>query len=144
MRPLTFRSKTLLDAIQKDKGFTSALEQALGLLHSTRLFNFLYSVGAPHPSSGTDIHATAYQAAFSAGYTQAINDLIDFRETFLSQDLAPVKPPMKFGSLDIAEENNWLTKEEIDAIRTGTRPVNYPTPGSKTNPSGKANPAKPG
>jgi len=75
---------------------------------------------------GSDVQKAAAEAHRSLGYQQALDDLINFKEKFIigaankGQPLTPT-----FGAVDRAFQQNDLLPEEVDAIRTNSKP-NYP------------------
>lgn len=130
-------SKTLKTILQNDN-FLAVYNEALSSLHRIGIFDFLKERGQPQIiEMGKDVHVMATQAARSAGYMEAINDLLNFREFYLDTSNPLARAVPDYGALDLALKRGDIDEEEANAIRTGTR-VNYtaespkwpkPTPG---------------
>ncbi len=65
----------------------------------------------------------ASQASYSAGYFQALDDLMNFRENILDAGQISTKTPeADYGALQTLVDSGEITKEEADALRTGSTP----------------------
>lgn len=94
--------------------------RALSTLHSTGVIEMLRERGQVRPTAENSPNYQAAQAAkanWSLGFNRAIDELIYFRDLFLSDNTTNTQPPPEFGSLERAVEVGDLTEEEANAIR---------------------------
>ena len=93
--------------------------RALSTLRSTGVLEMLRERGqvrAASENSPNYVAAQANRASWSLGYNRALDELVYFRELFLTETTT-VQPPPAFGSLERALEAGDLTEDEINAIR---------------------------
>lgn len=111
----------ILKEILSNEAHLAFYNEGILSLEKSRLFEFLRAAHVPELiQNGANVHMSAASAAFSAGYSRALDDIMDFRE-FLEEYSRPKAAPPRpdYGGLDLAVENKHLTKEEADAIRRG-------------------------
>ena len=116
----------LNDPIALFKENTEAFEsflRALSTLHSTGVLEFLRERGRVRPvpeNSPNYLQLMAARSSLSAGYNQALDELIWFKDLFLGQPVSEGnRVPMDFGSMEKAVESGDLTLEEAEALRNG-------------------------
>lgn len=94
--------------------------RSLSTLHSTGVIEMLREHGRvktiPETSSNY-VAAQAQQAAWSAGYNRALDELVYFRQLYLDAPNVTQPTSPSFGSLRRAQESGDLTEEEVYAIR---------------------------
>lgn len=69
---------------------------------------------------GTDPQAMATQAARSAGYMQALDDILYFRELHIDSVIPLARVPLDFGGTDRAILSGDMTEEEANELRNST------------------------
>ena len=114
-----------LTRLRKKESFLSDYTNGMSYLFQSGIFDFLKDKARPRIiNDGSDANSMAAQAARSAGYFEALEDLFYFRELYLEQGQAAEQVPMEFGGLDKAVNLGDLEELEKDAIRRN-EPVDY-------------------
>lgn len=114
------RTERLLSEIRASGSFLSLYTEGMSLLVQSGLFEFLKALATPRlVKAGSDIQSLASHGAFMAGYAQCLEDILEFRETFLAAKQIPLNAPMDFGALSLAVQKGDLTQKEADDIRAG-------------------------
>ena len=114
----------LLEEIRENGGAVSAFANGLESLQSSKVLDLIKILFRPQTVIQADDPqaAMSISGAYAAGASDAIETLIHFKELYLQAIVAPREPRMDFSSLDTNVRNGNLTKEEADAIRSGTKP----------------------
>ncbi len=103
-----------LQTLKNDAGFMQKYSALKELLRSSNIINILRQFGRPVISEGgSNIYRTATQAAFSAGYNQALDDILYFKELYMQETTKTNNVKAHFGALDIALSKGDLTKEDL-------------------------------
>lgn len=107
-----------LDELKGNSAVLVMHERALSILKDIGFLDFLKERAKPHIRGlGDNPQILATQAARSAGYFEAIDDLIDFKERFWrDHDGHPVQIPMDYSGLKTSVQQGYMTKEEADGI----------------------------
>lgn len=116
---------TPLERLKQNANFLAQYLNGMSALNNSGIFDFLKKKAEPQiVGLGKDINVMATQAARSAGYFEALDDLYNFREKYLEErpNLNDTKPD--YGGSERAIESGDLTEEELHAARTGSKP-NY-------------------
>lgn len=88
--------------------------QALPLLIRSGLISLLRTFARPYAvDNGANPYVAAYQAAFSNGYNQALDDILYFEEMYLQENLGKKEIKATFGALGIAMAKGDLTAKDI-------------------------------
>lgn len=98
--------------------------EGIAALEKSRIFEYLRCAYVPTLyAGGANVHITAAQGAFSAGYNKCLDDILDFKDSII-EAAQPRKelPRPDYGGLDAAVENKHLTQEEADELRRGNQP----------------------
>lgn len=108
-----------LAEIRKNSEFLKLFTQAVSYFYRSGVLEFLREQAKTQPvdpNSPNYLVALAAQAEYSRGYTQALDDLLNFRERFLD---APVitKTEPDYGAYQDAIKQGDLTKEEAHELR---------------------------
>ena len=100
-----------LELLRQDGRAVAALRTAIDEMNRYGVFNFLRSVGRPRViNEGKDPNASAHQGSWSAGYNDALEDIINLEEKFLAR--ADVKGlPAMFGAA--SKLRGEFTQEEL-------------------------------
>lgn len=118
--------KNVISLIKENPAFLPSYLQAMSLLNSSYVLDFLMEKGRATPVlPGTPNYVEFQNAEFnrSIGYNQCLNDLINFKELFL-ESLQPTQlGPMDYGATEKLQNQDDITKEEADALR-----LNKPVP----------------
>lgn len=102
-------------------------EQGVAFLERSRVIAFLREKAHVNIiDGGSDVQKSAAEAHRSLGYSQALDDLMYFKERHAVPPNNEALPQALYGALERANEKNDLLQEEIDALRTNTKPK-YPT-----------------
>lgn len=108
----------LSDKLLSNPSFLSAYSVGMDQLFASGIFEILREIGTVHPLLATHKHKSAIAEAYrSIGYNQALDDLINFKEKFVSQTNSPEPVPADFGGLRLALQNNNLTEQEANEYR---------------------------
>lgn len=112
-----------LSKLRDSASFISLYQRGMGALYDSGIFNFLREKGkARIPSDGgTNIQMLATQAARSAGYNEALDDLFYFVQIHF-EDKSPKQPDISLVGVEMALAKGDITEEEADAIRDGRDP----------------------
>lgn len=127
------RADKLLDTIKRNEVTMTLYSQGMSYLEQAGIFKFLYELAKCRPADHRQpnyTEHTMFNAAYSMGYTQALDDLYEFRDKFLQQDIVTTPEP-EYGGLEEAVAAGDLTEDEVNAIRSG-QPIEYPAPSSST------------
>lgn len=117
-----------LEILRKNDSFLHQFNTGMSSLFQSGVFDVLREIGKCRILElGANAQVLATQAARSAGYNEALDDLMYFRETYFEKDNAVPTPPAEYGGLDAALLRGDLEKEEADAIRLGKNlsPADY-------------------
>lgn len=111
----------LLEVLKENPGSIAIYEDGMSLLFKSGVISYLYERAMPQIiREGTDVQVMATQAARSAGYSEALADLINFVEKFINvSDNSKIPVRADFGALTASVKKGDLTKEEADAIIRG-------------------------
>lgn len=96
----------------------------MSALYNSRVLEALRERGRVVNLGGRAVHEVALEAARSAGYNEALDDLVYFKERFIDTAIVLDQVPMDFSALANLVKSGVLTQEEADAIRQGKQP-NY-------------------
>lgn len=108
----------VLQALREKDGFLALYNSGMSALYQSGIFEFLRERARPGIKGlGSDIQALATSAAYSAGYNDAIEDLLNFRDLWF--DTVNTKIPMNFGAVDLALAKGDLTEEEANGLKAG-------------------------
>lgn len=95
--------------------------EGMSALYRSRILEVVRAVGRPRMVKlGESQDVMAAQAAWSAGFNEALDVLLNFKELFLDIKEAPEALRMDFGGVDYAVKRGDITTEEADAIRSTT------------------------
>lgn len=95
--------------------------EGMSALYRSRILEVVRAVGRPRMVKlGESQAVMAAQAAWSAGFNEALDVLLNFKELFLDIKEAPEALRMDFGGVDYAVKRGDITTEEADAIRSNT------------------------
>lgn len=95
--------------------------EGMSALYRSRILEVVRAVGRPRMVKlGESQDVMAAQAAWSAGFNEALDVLLNFKELFLDIKEAPEALRMDFGGVDYAVKRGDITTEEADAIRSNT------------------------
>lgn len=115
-------SKELLN-LKKNPSFLGIYSEGLILLQQSGIFNFLRELARPRIiSMGADQSTMATQAAYSAGFSDCLENLLNFKELYFLDEKSTQSITPHYGAKDIALEKGDLTEDEINAIRTNSEP----------------------
>lgn len=106
--------------IKASATFPSFYTDLLSALHNTGLINFLRKGAVPHLIYNQE--AGALECARAAGYNEALDDILYFREKYLEEQKPATRKAPDYGGMSVLEEEGRLTVEELNAIRRGERP----------------------
>lgn len=109
--------RKVLASIKENSAFSGLYYEGMSMLNRSGILEFLKERSRiTIQGAEGDVQKMASLAAWSAGYSDAVTDLLNFREMYLDpQDFKPAV--MDFGALDSALENGDLLEEEVNAIR---------------------------
>ena len=111
-----------LSVITKDASFIGKYTIALSNLWASGIFNFLRAKGLPKViGMGSDQSIMATQAAWSAGYNEALDDIINFADKYLTPQTSIADVPMDFGATALALARGDITEEEANDLRTNSK-----------------------
>lgn len=113
--------RDLVDRLQRNQ-VAGALDQAIALLRNNGILEALRNIGKISftPADSKTLENYAFKGAYYAGYNEAIDNLINFRELFLEQRPSePKKVPMDFGGVHKAVSEGYMTKEEMETYERG-------------------------
>lgn len=112
--------KRLLD----NPDFVALYNDGMSMLFRSGIFNYLRWFGRPRMiDMGANPNIMATQAARSAGFNEALDLLLYFKELATpSQEDIRSKVVPDYGGGDFAKEHGFLTDEELNAVRSGTTP----------------------
>lgn len=92
------------------------LRVSIDRLSKSKVFDILRRVGVPRIlKDGSDVNVMATQAAYSAGYQRAVNDMEFFEQTFnpeFQTQAAKALTP-DFGGKEAALASGAITKEDL-------------------------------
>lgn len=109
-----------LAVLRANPQFVSLYLEGMSALFRSGVFGALRLIGRPIIlEKGKDVQCMATQAAWSSGFNDAIDVLMNFKEQFIDVEKRAEEPRMDFGGLDYALQRGDITKEEADAIRLG-------------------------
>jgi hypothetical protein len=109
-----------LAVLRANPQFVSLYLEGMSALFRSGVFGALRLIGRPIIlEKGKDVHCMATQAAWSSGFNDAIDMLMNFKEKFIDVENKAEEPRMDFGGLDYALQRGDISKEEADAIRSG-------------------------
>ncbi len=72
---------------------------------------------------GQDMGALAAHGAYSAGYAQCLDDLMEFQE-FLKDEEVQLKAPMDFGAINLALKQGLINEKEANDLRSAATRTN--------------------
>jgi len=108
----------VLKLMRENGSFNEEYTKALSELWRLHVLEFLRIKAQPQIISlGKDVQIQATQAARSAGYNEALDDLTDFIEKFLGTPLAEKKLTPDYGGLDLAVGRGDLDQEEANELK---------------------------
>ena len=96
--------------------------RALSTIYSTGVLEMLRERGRVRlalDSSPNYTEVQSVRAAWSAGYNQALDELVYFRELFMSTADSGKGASMDFGSMEKTLQNGDLEPSEIEALQHG-------------------------
>lgn len=130
--------RKIIERLSKNQSFLGVYSSGVSHLYASGIVDFLREKAKCRFAPNLELHSTALEGARSAGYQEALEDIFEFADRYLTPTLgAEGTPKMEFGALDALIESGDLTKEEADAIRRDT-PVDYsqytrePVPGTNS------------
>lgn len=99
-------------------------EHLIGInaLWKSGIFQFLRAFGRTSIDPKTTVEAAALDGAYVAGYQDALDHIMNFKEIFLDPKPNDKKINPTFGGIEIAFERGDITKEERDGLRTRFKP----------------------
>lgn len=120
------RAQRLLEEIRNNRDSVVQLHRdSMIALSKSGILDLLRAWSRPQFFKlGQDTGALAAHGAYSAGYSQCLDDLMEFQE-FLKDEKAEFKLPMDFGSVASLLKQGSINEKEADelrrtAARTGT------------------------
>lgn len=115
----------VLDRLRSNEAFLALYTEGMSLLYQSGIFEFLREKGLPSIIGfGENVQILATQAARSAGYNEAINDMLKFKELYLESRAPQTLPKPEYGGVDRALNKGDLDEKELNAIRNG-EPIDY-------------------
>lgn len=110
-------SKLQLDrkAYQNNEGAVKDIEDAVESLRRLKVIEFLrtYRARPLIVEQGGNVHKNVMSAGMSAGYHQCLDDLENFRDSFVVEKTSqPIGIKPSYGGTELAESRGDLTKEE--------------------------------
>ncbi len=101
--------------------FVSLYLEGMSALFRSRVFDVMRQIGRPIIiDKGKDVQVMANQAAWSAGFNEALDIMMNFKEMFIDEPDDTVKDlRMDFGGLDYAVKRGDITQKEADDLRAG-------------------------
>lgn len=120
--------KNRVKAFLESEAFGQVIGRVQDLLKDSGVLTFLREKSKPTivGYSAQDVEAQKNHSLWAAGYNEALDDIIYFRETFL--DVFNDKPEEALGraytaaTLHHAFSKNDLTQEEKDGLQSGKQP----------------------
>lgn len=130
------RDKVLREIMSNDTHLIFYTD-GIASLEKSKIFDYLRAASVTELyAAGANIHITAAQGAFSAGYNKALDDIMDFKEFILDKSLPKKEvPKADYGGIDLAVENKHISKDEADAIKSGFYPRYDPATGKLKPPT---------
>lgn len=110
----------VLESIRQNERALPLYLSALQNLVDSGIFNFVRLLGVVNSTPKATAEEMALEGARSYGFNQCLDVLFNFKEWFLDANPDVERPEATYGSLELAVESGYLTKEEADAIRTGS------------------------
>lgn len=114
-------TKPLIQKILKDPGLLSKYSEAVQVLRVIGFFDWMMDKARPQiVASGSDVQVMATQAARSAGYFEALEDIIHFEEQYIApyQTAGREELIATYGGVEIALKEGFITKEEANDLYT--------------------------
>lgn len=109
-----------LQPLLNDPQFVDTYARAMLQLEASRVLNVLKQIAQPIIPWDKGESYAALQGMWHAGYSAALNDLENFVENYLKPAQAANLPEPTYGGDVVAMREGYLTKEELDALRTGS------------------------
>lgn len=125
-----------LKVIQDNPDLLVSYEQGIAFLERSYILSFLRERAVVNiTDGGSDVQISAAEAHRSLGYSQALDDLVNFKERYiLPANNNKAFPVADYGGVSRAFEQDDLLPEEVDAIRNNTKPkYSNPTSTQRTN-----------
>jgi hypothetical protein len=91
---------------------------AVDALYRSGVLNFLRAFGRVTRTGSDTMEKTALDGAYTAGFQDALDMIVNFREEFLTPASSKARVPADYGGLAGALERGDLTPGEVDVIRS--------------------------
>lgn len=111
--------------LQDSADFQKYLPFALAAIKASGVLKALRERARPAAipaASENCVAAQAFEAQRSIGYNECLDDLIYFADRYLKKETSTTTPSLQYGAGIAVLESGDLTKEELDAIVSGTDP----------------------
>lgn len=113
--------KAEYDRLVNNPEFVTQYETLRSILLRSGFINFLRVFNRPFSTDGgTDVQRAAAQAHFCAGYNQALDDIMYFKELHMAEVVSGKEVPINFGAIGIALAKGDITKEDLDGNKLRT------------------------
>lgn len=87
-------------------------------LYASGVFSFIRAMGRVHlPISNPKMETTALEGAYSAGFQDALDILLNFKEKVLDSKIGEKSIRATFGAIDKLLREGDITKEEADELK---------------------------
>lgn len=108
-----------LSTLKKNIDNLADIVTSVDKLTSLGLFTFLRALGTPSTPNQGDVNSCAHQASYCEGYNDALDDLMYFKEKWLTgpTSSAPSQDLVARG-IDLALANGKLTEKEANDLRS--------------------------
>jgi hypothetical protein len=108
-----------LASLRGNLGALPAIEEAINLLVKSEFIDFLKDQARPYiVNGGADVNVMASQAAYSAGYHECIDDIINFKKKYiLDEKTARAGIIADYGGTQRALKQGYITEEDLDEFR---------------------------
>lgn len=109
----------IIDFLQSNPGDLHFFEDALEKLSHSRIVEFLKEKGKPTIVGIEDLpQSLATEAAWSAGYQECLDDILNFRDKYLvvNTEKRPSRDP-SYGALELALERKFIRQDEVEKFR---------------------------
>lgn len=106
-----------LNRIREDSGVVTQLESAIDLLRRNRIIEFLRIIGRPSREKNSLPEFLAAEAAYSAGWYDCLDALLNFKELFLvgNNELTRM-PEADYGGRRMLLERGDITEKEYNEL----------------------------
>jgi|GEM_PF-4422949 len=111
-----------LSELQGNKAAVTSIERAVQTLKDVGFIEFMREQARPIiVNQGKDITIMASQASHSAGYNNAVDDMLNFTSRYIIKSTTPNELIADYGGVERAIERGHISQEEADEYRKQLR-----------------------